>query len=435
MRFIFYYIACSFLLTIIYTGNTSGQITGDYADKVVVTSKIHADTSIHVFYHGKTGSLNAKNPFFPAPATFSWTEFKTAINDFDNTSVSSDTFITGKPSGGYKVRISSAGVDSIYVAWIFIDSLSVRIDQKDINNDLSIYSYSCDYTVFQALLTQSPYIYYDSKNKKQTLPGPTYFWSSDHPLRNFTSDDSTQTLRMDTTKGMPYEKAKFFVHVEDKFGAISNVDSVNYTPVVTKAKIDTTASHPVYEKINSAPFTVTFLNKSKNGVRFVWKFSEIKTDTVRRNDTTKVVHTFPYTSPRDTVVPYKVFLISQSLQQCVDTARINISISPGDIEKGDSLPNYFTPEGNNYKKFRIYNLSIRQFRFTVFSRWGKKVYEAQGPNMLEWDGWNGNIGNSGREASAGIYYYVLEVISWDKVPDAKHMKTNGKYSGFFYLFR
>jgi len=213
------------------------------------------------------------------------------------------------------------------------------------------------------------------------------------------------------------------------------VDSVNYTPVVTKAKIDTTASHPVYEKINSAPFTVTFLNKSKNGVRFVWKFSEIKTDTVRRNDTTKVVHTFPYTSPRDTVVPYKVFLISQSLQQCVDTARINISISPGDIEKGDSLPNYFTPEGNNYKKFRIYNLSIRQFRFTVFSRWGKKVYEAQGPNMLEWDGWNGNIGNSGREASAGIYYYVLEVISWDKVPDAKHMKTNGKYSGFFYLFR
>ena len=54
MRFIFYYIACSFLLTIIYTGNTSGQITGDYADKVVVTSKIHADTSIHVFYHGKT---------------------------------------------------------------------------------------------------------------------------------------------------------------------------------------------------------------------------------------------------------------------------------------------------------------------------------------------------------------------------------------------
>lgn len=441
MRFIFYQITCFLLLTFLCSGNVRGQIDSVNADKIVAISKL-ADTTIQVFYTNTSGSLKARD-VSPGQTTFEWFKYDTIASPtaFSTTPFSTEPLISDLPSGGYKLHVSAPGVDTFYVAWVFIDSLKVTFEKDDQNN-IKYQRYTCDYTdITASSWQQSKFIYYDAKKRKQALPTPAFIWEGDpqHPLK-LNLKDTSKLVRLDTTKQMPYEKATFYVHLRDKFGATSKKDFAYYTPIVTKAIIDTTKSHPVVDGKNSAPFTVTFLNKSKNAVSYTWKFPV--NDTIKKKDTTSITRTFYETSATDTT-PYKIYLVSQSLQRCVDTTRINIIVYHGTIGKAvpqgnpwPDLPNVFTPDHDGTNDFfKFYNISIMHFRITIFSRWGKPVYHVEGANMLDWEGWNGRINNTGNDASEGIYYYVLEVISWDKTVDPKKMNPSGKYKGFFYLFR
>jgi gliding motility-associated-like protein len=70
------------------------------------------------------------------------------------------------------------------------------------------------------------------------------------------------------------------------------------------------------------------------------------------------------------------------------------------------MPNAFTPNnGGKNDVFRIPpSLSIELSRFSIFGRWGERVFATT--NVAE--GWDGTIG--GRQAPAGAYVWVIEYI-------------------------
>ena len=72
------------------------------------------------------------------------------------------------------------------------------------------------------------------------------------------------------------------------------------------------------------------------------------------------------------------------------------------------LPNIFTP--NNDEKndtFRPDPRSrfIKSIKFTVFNRWGEKVFEGDQDPNINWRG----VNNAGNDVSEGTYYYLAEV--------------------------
>ncbi len=68
------------------------------------------------------------------------------------------------------------------------------------------------------------------------------------------------------------------------------------------------------------------------------------------------------------------------------------------------IPNVFTPDGNFLNDtYHIDELcNFDQFKFRIYNRWGKIIYESDDPDF-HWDGTT----ESGSEASEGVYYYVL----------------------------
>jgi hypothetical protein len=97
------------------------------------------------------------------------------------------------------------------------------------------------------------------------------------------------------------------------------------------------------------------------------------------------------------------------------------------------IPNVFTPDGDGYNEtFMVDSKSLRFISVEVFSQSGLKVYgfSGEGESLKNWTGWDGNINNSSRKATPGIYYYIIRALGWDDIKyDSK------EYRGFVYLYR
>ncbi|SHK85477.1 T9SS type B sorting domain-containing protein [Hymenobacter psychrotolerans] len=75
------------------------------------------------------------------------------------------------------------------------------------------------------------------------------------------------------------------------------------------------------------------------------------------------------------------------------------------------LPNVFTPNGdgrNDVFRPKVFT-PIRRTRFTVFNRWGVKIYESDKEPLIKWDGGSRAEGGSGAQTVEGVYYYQAEV--------------------------
>ncbi|PSR52156.1 hypothetical protein AHMF7605_00760 [Adhaeribacter arboris] len=74
-----------------------------------------------------------------------------------------------------------------------------------------------------------------------------------------------------------------------------------------------------------------------------------------------------------------------------------------------SLPNIFTP--NNDGKNDVFKPDdkrpsfIKSTKFTVFNRWGAKLYEGSSDPLINWKG----LDNNGNKVPDGVYYYQAEV--------------------------
>ena len=72
------------------------------------------------------------------------------------------------------------------------------------------------------------------------------------------------------------------------------------------------------------------------------------------------------------------------------------------------LPNVFTPnsdELNKYFRANNRNNAVNEISLKIFNRWGQVVYESTDPNFQ----WDGEIMNTSKVVSPGIYYYLCDV--------------------------
>lgn len=88
---------------------------------------------------------------------------------------------------------------------------------------------------------------------------------------------------------------------------------------------------------------------------------------------------------------------------CVAEDSIHIFVSP---DSQIDVPNAFVPGRGDNNKFKPVHLGTATLKsFTVYNRWGVKMFETT--NIEE--GWDGNF--SGQPQPLGVYVYVLEAIS------------------------
>jgi hypothetical protein len=76
--------------------------------------------------------------------------------------------------------------------------------------------------------------------------------------------------------------------------------------------------------------------------------------------------------------------------------------------------------------------SLRMISMEVYSRSGIRVYSfyGEGEALREWQGWDGNVNNSSRKATPGVYFYIIRAYGWDDVKyDSKEQR------GFVHLYR
>ena len=132
------------------------------------------------------------------------------------------------------------------------------------------------------------------------------------------------------------------------------------------------------------PLNVVFTNNSTGASTYSWNFGDTDTSSAFAPS-----HLFEIQGS------YQVVLIAYNTPGCYTSDTLTIVVD-------GEVPNIFTPNGDGSNdKFSINKLSVKTFNAQIFNRWGKKVYEWTDPK----DGWDGS------NAEAGVYYYIVEMIT------------------------
>ncbi len=107
---------------------------------------------------------------------------------------------------------------------------------------------------------------------------------------------------------------------------------------------------------------------------------------------------------------YYTVAVGYGSQGCAAFDSVRIDYCPC-LDILDSIPNVFTPNGDNVNDF--YEMKalcyFEQFRIVIFNRWGKLMYESNNP-YFKWDGRT----DGGTECSEGVYYWIMDTKSGQK---------------------
>jgi len=388
-----------------------------------------------------TGSLSANAPD-AGSYTFDWSVYNPVTDAFDpvfsETGVSVSE-ITGLQEGGYKLRIfNGVDYDESWIAWLYIDEFNAYIRDKDAERKLLSRQYSCYDLRLNGIIEVDTFVYFDPVTHiPDTLENEyTFEWTSDN-ADLFIPFASTK-LFPNSTSSPPYKDTWYMLNAEDSYG-MKFVDSVFYESINIKSDF----SFQLYDRIEDkvfedpsdpaegpAPLLVKFTNKSLNGSDFTWLFGTSKNADV---DDFEVSTDFEYEPEYTYYAPDTYFpgLAASNEYGCVDTLWLPqtdpIIVLPSELE----VPNVFSPDKNGSNEvFKVKHQSLKEFHIRIFSRTGNLVYKADVTDVNEWEGWDGTIRNSDRDAPPGAYYYVIEATGWDEV-----RFNGGVYKGVVYLFR
>lgn len=353
------------------------------------------------------GSLNAVSPGGTGPFTFTWYKWNDAARAF-NQPVKTETGVTastatGLDEGGYRVVISNgSGYNASLTGWIFLDKP---------HSQASLYHATCDYVALKGMAAVDTFYYNDpSSGQRIRLPNDVKFLWSSEPESSIpypSIELNPQTFKP------PLEDVTYKLLVTDSLGC-SSESSFFYESIHVKADFSVEPAR------GEAPLEVIFTDKSVRAARYRWEFGD---------DSVSALANPP---PHTYYVPgkYSVKLTVESDLFCLDSTRYDyITVDPS----GLNIPNVFTPNGDGINdRFMVDKTSLRYISVKIYSRSGIKVYDflGEGQMLKEWDGWDGNVGNTSVKASPGVYFYVIRALGWDDIKyDSK------EYRGFVYLYR
>ncbi len=412
-RYLFPYILPIILL---FSASSDGfaQIFAPDASRKVPTEYTSGTSRIDTIYvfcssddagDPRTGTLMARPPSGITDAIFTWSKYNDSSHTYDPPFLAErgdESRAVDLSSGGYKVQITKdAAFDESYYAWLFVDTPYVASKFQNI---------TCDYVALNGFIGTSEFNYYDpDDNSTINLNNGTKFeWTSDPD-----SDIPYPTLELNpVTYRPPYEDTWYYLTVTDSM-ACSDKASLFYESIVAKAEFEPDPD------IGEAPLEVSFSNSSENAVEFKWRFGDDSTSILELPEP----HT--YYIPGD----YYVILEVRSEAGCIEqTDSVKITVEPSELD----VPNVFTPNGDGYNDyFIVSSKSLRTLHMKIMSRDGRKIYDfkGEGDKLHEWQGWDGKVGGS-RDASPGIYYYIIEATGWDDVEYKSKI-----YRGVLHLFR
>ena len=353
------------------------------------------------------GTLVASSPKGTGPFNFSWYQWSDVTKSFSiflkNESGAINSTADNLGEGGYSVIISG-GYDTNLVGWIFTDKpySSAKLQNR-----------TCDYVALNGEAAVDTFYYRNPVNgvPVKLLNGITFLWSSDPESTIPRPDYFLDPQTFDP----PLVDVTYNLQVTDSFGCTSG-SSFFYESIHVKADFTIDPAK------GEAPLEVTFTDKSIRATTYKWEFGDNKDS----------ISGLSNPSPHIYYIPgeYSAKLTVQSDMHCIDSMRSeNIVVDPSKLE----IPNVFTPDGdglNDY--FVVADQSLRLLNVEIFSRSGLKVYsfDGEGESLRNWKGWDGNINDSSREASSGVYFYIIRAYGWDDVVyDSKETR------GFVYLYR
>jgi PKD repeat protein len=358
------------------------------------------------------GTLIASSPKGTGPFNFSWYQWSDVTKNF-TTLLKTESGVINSTSanlgeGGYKVVISG-GFDTSLVGWIFIDKpfSSARLQNR-----------TCDYVALNGEAAVDTFYYRNPANgvPLKLANGITFLWSSDPESTIPRPDFFLDPQIFDP----PLVDVTYNLQVTDSFGCISE-SSFFYESIHVKADFT------IEPAKGEAPLEVVFTDKSIRASTYKWEFGENKDS----------ISTLPTPPPHVYYIPGEYFakLTIESDMHCIDSLKSeSIVVDPSDLD----IPNVFTPDGDGLNDYFVVEApSLRLISVQIFSQSGIKVYsfDGEGESLRNWKGWDGNINNSSRKATPGVYFYIIKAYGWDdKVYDGKY--DNGKNTrGFVYLYR
>lgn len=404
--------------------------TADHVDTLTYPPGNPAEDPLFVFYQmdglSKPGSLSATYSG-AGPFNFDWRKYNPAINGFDpifSSESGTTSTMSNLDEGGYQVRIwNGSGTDVSFMSWVFLDHLRDSVVQTS-EGTLPGYLYTCDFVAISGYVFPDTLIYWDPLSHLE-ISRPLEFsfkWTSDNSELDIPND--TIVLRPNISYKPPYKDTEYSLTATDEFG-MRAVDQVFYESIQTMAQFsmeyldkvtgeyspDLTEEWSAEKGSLDAMLSVRFINESLNGATYNWVFLDtlggvLETETTYELET---VTEFTYETADEYYYPY---MISISEENCIDTFKLlePIHVVPSQL----AIPNVFSPNGDGTNDYFVFkHQSLESCKLTIVDRSGKVVYRRKIEDIYSWEGWDGNMHDSNREAPEGQYYYVVEALGYD----------------------
>lgn len=169
------------------------------------------------------------------------------------------------------------------------------------------------------------------------------------------------------------------------------VDSTSFTITLTAKP---TADYSVLPQPPLVNTPIMFTNlSSPDAIRFKWSFGD--------GDSLITTSRAPLSHEYNATKTYDTYLIAFNANGCPDTAFRQVRTL---IEPALDVPNAFTPlSGDANNRIFVRGFAIGKMKFTIWNRWGQKMFEAGSKN----NGWDGKY--KGMLQPMDVYAYTLDV--------------------------
>ena len=459
---------------------TYAQLFAPNRDWATSTQYVWGDEQDSVFLYFSTaqdpvlGELRAQFSDSSA-ATYTWFKYNENLpigQRFELLSEETDSIATGLTRGGYKVLAQRISDDSteVYTTWIMIDDVEIE--------SLVIWDNQCDRLILEMKTLplnswdiSQLFSYYDlsipTEQERSILASGGYFSNNQFSSNNVDVQPTIPTLssspfiyieyenELNGTIHGPLKDATYTIQVTNPFGGQTLQATTEEIPAIS-----TTTDFDIWfnegddllpdwqlkdgDYVNGeALLEVKLEAKPENADSVIWRiindpylFARGR-DSILWKDSSLFSSVFEFYPPKELMIPgvYSVESISlNTIAGCRDTLYKTIEVDTSFI-KMEAIPNVFSPNGDGVNDFFVLKepetnvMSVKHFKISILSRWGKQVYYYSG-NPKAWEGWNGKIDGDNGDAAAGVYYFVIDAIGWD----GKRFRDK-QYKGFLHLFR
>jgi gliding motility-associated-like protein len=151
--------------------------------------------------------------------------------------------------------------------------------------------------------------------------------------------------------------------------------------------------------------TIYFMNNSLGASTYLWDFGDGGSSTEDGPS-----HVF-----EGNELGFDIVLTAISNLGCADTTHYFIGYDPGLVYY---IPNSFTPDGDMFNQTfnPVFTSGIDNYNYNlyVYNRWGEIIFESMDPAI----GWDGSIGQEGKDCEAGTYTYQIFI----KIPNFDERK-------------